>query len=131
MEGEPDRSTEKRQRIGACFPPARMVVADPCTAEITTAEIESPAMRAKQTRVASQCEADQAQLRVHVESGGDHGAAVWLGINGNPELVATRAAAVLSELRRQIAAAGQRLDLVVCNGIAIHVPAAISMKEST
>jgi len=57
-------------------------------------------------------------LHVHVEQQAD-GLAVWLGIAGDEEAVAVRAAAVVDALRRSLRGP-DRLAQVVCNGTALH-----------
>jgi hypothetical protein len=59
--------------------------------------------------------ASHADVRVHVETT-QEGVALWFGIDGDPDLVAVRASALLSELRRDLASTGQRVAALVCNG---------------
>lgn len=72
---------------------------------------------------------EQAGLRVHVENTGQNAVGIWLGMDGDGATVSARAATVLAELRRQMATAGQRMDLVVCNGAVIHLRESHSFKE--
>jgi hypothetical protein len=67
--------------------------------------------------------------RLHVEHGSD-GLTVWLGLDGNPVLVAAQAAALCTELRRSLAATQQRLAALVCNGQAIYSSTASPRKEA-
>lgn len=54
-------------------------------------------------------------LRIHLETT-QNGLRVWLGVDGSPDLVAARAAALSAEIRRHTAQAGVRLSTIVCNG---------------
>jgi hypothetical protein len=87
-----------------CKAPA-MDVADP------TSESGEPQRAAN----AHAPEASDDPVRVHVESGQGE-VAVWLGIDGTPDFIAARAAALLSELRHELASTGRRLAVFVCNG---------------
>lgn len=57
-------------------------------------------------------------LRVHVEQT-DQGLSVWLGIDGDEAVVTARAAALLTELRRE-GLGEQRLATLVCNGRTLY-----------
>lgn len=58
-------------------------------------------------------------LRVHVEHT-DQGLSVWLGIDGDEAVVTARAAALLTELRREQLGGGSRLAALVCNGRTLY-----------
>lgn len=45
---------------------------------------------------------------------------LWIGVDGNAEIVAVRSTEILQALLRQAREAGQRLDAVVCNGKTIY-----------
>lgn len=60
-------------------------------------------------------------IRIHLEQG-PQGLVVWLGMDGDAAgrtAPAAAAAAVVAELRRTLAAAGQPLTAVICNGSTI------------
>jgi hypothetical protein len=59
---------------------------------------------------------DPPPVRVHVSGAAADGLRIWLGIDGKPEVITQRAAAVIGELRRAFHGSGQRVSSVVCNG---------------
>lgn len=71
---------------------------------------------------ARQATEPQPSVRLHVETGPE-GLRVWAGIDGDPAVVAARAAVLLAELRRALPAASQRLAHFVCNGTPVHAAA--------
>lgn len=82
----------------------------------------APPLRAAPLQPQAQPVAGEAPaVRVHVEESAQ-GLRVWLGIPGEAAAVAARAQAVLAELRRELP--GQRLALVVCNGVPLLQPEA-------
>jgi hypothetical protein len=62
--------------------------------------------------------ADRGAIRVHLEQRVD-GLAIWFGVDAHPEVLASRMAAVLSELRRNLRGASQ-IASAVCNGTPIY-----------
>lgn len=64
---------------------------------------------------AAQSRSAKPSLRLHVEDT-PQGVVVWLGMDGDAAGSAARAAPLVAELRRLLAASGQRLAGVICNG---------------
>lgn len=62
---------------------------------------------------------EPAEIRIHAESGGE-GVRVWIGIDGDAAVVATRSADLLEEILRETRETGQLLSAVVCNGTPIY-----------
>ena len=66
-------------------------------------------------------------VRVHLDASAQ-GVTVWLGVDGAPQAQALRAG-VAAELRRLLAASGQRLDALFCNGRPVDAPAPFQPRE--
>jgi hypothetical protein len=65
-------------------------------------------------------------VRLHLQPLPAEGLKVWLGIDGDASLVAQRASAAITDLRRHMHAGGERIAAVVCNGVAVYPRAASS-----
>jgi hypothetical protein len=65
--------------------------------------------------------APRSPVRVHLEVT-PQGVLVWLGLDARQDQQAVRAATLAVELRRALAACGQRVAAVVCNGAVLDAP---------
>ena len=105
-----DRAAAKDQVPGGAWIAPRSPVVD------AEAPPEDPAHRlARALPELHNQDSSDTNMRVHLEAG-EGEVSVWLGIDGDPTLVAARACAFFSDLRRDLAFTGHRVAALVCNG---------------
>ena len=103
------------ESCGAPVAAAMAVLAAPPPAPTPPASDESPSPPRENER-----EAERVTLRIHVQAASGEGLKVWLGIDGDPTLVAQRASAAVADLRRNLQFPGGRIAAVVCNGVPVE-----------
>jgi len=119
------RPAEDRKELESCGAPLApgapsRPFPQPLAQHPATAEAPQPIVQRHER------EPERTPVRLHLQPGPAEGLQVWLGIDGDASLVAQRASAVVTDLRRHLHAGGERIAAVVCNGVAVYPRAASS-----
>jgi hypothetical protein len=104
---------DQRAAQPACAAPAAAPLPRALPPTATAVDRAPPTRRSHEATQAT--ETPPPPLRVHVEEAAQ-GLVVWLGLDAAAAAQGLRAQAIATELRRSLAASGQRLAAVICNG---------------